>query len=93
MEITSFSSAILSTCSYDILWGSSQGSGGEVHHPTTTRKFLRFMGRLGFRVGVSASYSYFRSLRLIERKIVGWWTSPPEPLHRTLALSLASVIL
>ena len=30
------------------------------------------VGRLGFRVGVSASYSYFRLLRLIERKIVGW---------------------
>jgi len=23
------------------------GSGGEVHHPTTTRNFLCFMGRLG----------------------------------------------
>jgi len=30
---------------------------------TTTHEFLRFMGRLGFRVGVSASYSYFRRVR------------------------------
>jgi len=30
---------------------------------TMNHKFLRFMGRLGFRVEVSANYSYFRRVR------------------------------